>query len=61
MIIGLCRSWQRMREKSIALKKMAGMLEVPEGKVVAAGDNYNDVDMIQAADIGVAMEMLRTR
>ena len=42
-------------KKSIALRKMAGLLGIPEGRLVAVGDNYNDIDMIEGADIGVAM------
>ncbi|MBT4482190.1 MAG: HAD family phosphatase [Candidatus Latescibacteria bacterium] len=41
--------------KHIALKRLADMLDIPEGRLVAVGDNYNDTDMIANADVGVAM------
>ena len=41
--------------KNIALRKMAKFLKIPKGRLVAVGDNYNDLDMIECADIGVAM------
>jgi Cof subfamily protein (haloacid dehalogenase superfamily) len=41
--------------KSVAIRKIAEWLRVPSGRIVAVGDNYNDVDMIQGADVGVAM------
>ena len=41
--------------KHIALNRLADMLDIPEGRVVAVGDNYNDSDMIANADIGIAM------
>ena len=41
--------------KNLALRRMAELLEIPEGRLVAVGDNYNDCDMIEDADIGVAM------
>jgi Cof subfamily protein (haloacid dehalogenase superfamily) len=42
-------------QKNKALRRMAGILKIPEGRLVAVGDNYNDADMIKGADIGVAM------
>lgn len=41
--------------KSAAIRRMAARLGVPAGRIVAAGDNYNDADMIAGADVGVAM------
>ncbi|MFC1692459.1 Cof-type HAD-IIB family hydrolase [Candidatus Latescibacterota bacterium] len=41
--------------KHKALKSLAECLNIPPGRLVAAGDNYNDADMIRNADIGVAM------
>ncbi len=41
--------------KSAAIRRMAGMLDIPVGRIVAVGDNYNDADMIAGADVGVAM------
>ena len=41
--------------KSNALRRLAGWIDIPDGRLVAVGDNYNDADMIENADIGVAM------
>jgi Cof subfamily protein (haloacid dehalogenase superfamily) len=41
--------------KNRALHLIAGWLGIPEGRIVAVGDNYNDADMISGADVGVAM------
>ncbi len=38
-----------------AIERLYGMLELPPGRLVAVGDNYNDADMIERADVGVAM------
>lgn len=43
-------------KKNIALRRIAELLKIPEGRLIAVGDNYNDADMIKDADIGVAME-----
>ena len=41
--------------KHLALRQVASMLNIPAGKLVAVGDNFNDSEMISNADIGVAM------
>ena len=41
--------------KSIAIRRMAEWFGIPQGRIVAVGDNYNDADMIEGADVGVAM------
>ena len=41
--------------KHKALKRVYDWLEIPAGRLVAVGDNYNDADMIAHSDIGVAM------
>jgi len=45
----------REATKHAALRRVAGWLDIPPGRLVAVGDNYNDADMISLADIGVAM------
>lgn len=42
--------------KGHSLKKLASQLNIPIDRVVAVGDNYNDLTMIQYAGLGVAME-----
>lgn len=41
--------------KGAALHAMLDALEVPPPAVVAVGDNWNDLEMIEAAGLGVAM------
>ena len=41
--------------KGKTLKKLASYLEIPLSKVIAIGDNYNDIEMIKMAGLGVAM------
>lgn len=41
--------------KNGAIHRIANWLDIPKGRVVAVGDNYNDADMIAGADVGVAM------
>jgi 5-amino-6-(5-phospho-D-ribitylamino)uracil phosphatase len=45
----------RHARKHLGLKRLASMIGIPEGRLVAAGDNYNDTEMLEAADVGVAM------
>lgn len=42
-------------QKGIALERLANHLDVPMKDVVALGDNWNDVSMLQTAGIGIAM------
>lgn len=41
--------------KSNALKDLAAKLDIKREEIIAIGDNYNDMDMIQYAGLGVAM------
>lgn len=41
--------------KGEAIKKLASYLDIPLSKVIAIGDNYNDIEMIKMAGLGVAM------
>ncbi|MGH7265969.1 MAG: Cof-type HAD-IIB family hydrolase [Candidatus Rokuibacteriota bacterium] len=41
--------------KGAALAAMLRALEVPAREVIAVGDNWNDLEMIEAAGLGVAM------
>lgn len=41
--------------KGAALRRLAGHLGVPLARVVAVGDQENDVDMLEAAGLGIAM------
>lgn len=41
--------------KGIALKRLAGLLSIPVESTMAIGDTENDLSIIQAAGIGVAM------
>ncbi len=41
--------------KGQAVKYLADRLEIPLEKVIAIGDNLNDLDMIEVAGLGVAM------
>lgn len=38
-----------------ALRKISRWLDIPDGRLIAVGDNYNDADMIKNADVGIAM------
>ena len=42
-------------DKGWGLRQLAGALSIPIEHTVAFGDNYNDLAMIQAAGLGVAM------
>ncbi len=41
--------------KGAALRRIAQMLEIPHGEIVAFGDSHNDIDMLDVAGVGVAM------
>ncbi len=41
--------------KDNAIRHLKSMLSIPDGRIVAVGDNYNDTGMIGYADVGVAM------
>jgi Cof subfamily protein (haloacid dehalogenase superfamily) len=41
--------------KGLALARLAEYLEVPLARVIAVGDQENDVDMLRAAGLGIAM------
>lgn len=41
--------------KGTALRAMMDALGIPAAEVVAVGDNWNDVEMLEAAGLGVAM------
>ncbi|HHW00770.1 MAG TPA: HAD family phosphatase [Clostridiaceae bacterium] len=42
--------------KGRALKELIQMLQISRSKVIAVGDNMNDIDMIEVAGIGIAVE-----
>lgn len=42
-------------QKGIALTKVARKLDIPMSEVMSIGDNFNDVSMLQAADVSFAM------
>ncbi|MFC1607591.1 HAD hydrolase family protein [Candidatus Latescibacterota bacterium] len=50
-----CQIVAEHSSKISALKRIASLLDMPEGRLVAVGDNFNDIDMISQADVGVAM------
>lgn len=43
-------------QKGVALERLAASLDVPISETVAFGDDLNDVSMLRAAGLGVAME-----
>jgi len=45
----------RQAAKLDALRKVYRWLDIPDGRLIAVGDNYNDADMIKGADVGIAM------
>lgn len=45
----------RQASKLDALRKVSRWLDIPDGRLIAVGDNYNDADMIKNADVGIAM------
>ncbi len=42
-------------DKGVGLQRLAKMLDIPLEMTMAIGDNENDVEMLQAANIGVAV------
>lgn len=46
-------------DKSAALKTVADYYKIPMSQVIALGDSFNDVGMIKAAGMGVAMDNAR--
>lgn len=42
--------------KGVALKKLAGYLNIPMYQTVAIGNDNNDLSMIQVAEVGIAVE-----
>lgn len=42
--------------KGHALKRLMPMLGIPDLKVIAMGDNMNDIEMLRQADVGIATE-----
>lgn len=42
--------------KGAAVRKLCGMLDIPLANSLAAGDEANDISMIQSASIGIAMK-----
>ncbi len=42
--------------KGVALPRLTEALGVPMAQVIAVGDNYNDVTMLRAAGLGIAVE-----
>jgi HAD superfamily hydrolase (TIGR01484 family) len=53
--IGFIRVTHRLVDKSIALQRIAGRMEVPRGAVMAVGDGPNDQGMVEWAGFGVAV------
>lgn len=43
-------------DKSKSIARLAELLHIPMEQVIAIGDSYNDLSMIEAAGLGVAME-----
>ncbi len=41
--------------KGTALKELAAIMKIPLSQIIAIGDNYNDIEMIKIAGLGVAM------
>lgn len=42
--------------KGNALKELAVMIDIPLSQTIAIGDNYNDIEMLKTAGLGVAMD-----
>ncbi len=52
--IGILEAFSPMSTKAIAIRELAERLGVE--RIVAFGDNLNDIPMLELADVGVAME-----
>ena len=48
--------YQQGAEKSLAVRRLARMLGVELRDTIAFGDDFNDIEMLRACGIGVAME-----
>ena len=42
--------------KGVGVKYLAKRLDIPMDAVIACGDSYNDISMVEAAGLGVAMK-----
>lgn len=51
--IGILEAFSPMSTKAVAIRELAGRLGVE--RIVAFGDNLNDIAMLELADVGVAM------
>lgn len=47
--------------KGTALRKLCALLDIPLENALAAGDEINDISMLQAAGLGIAMKNARDR
>ena len=45
----------QMATKLNGIRRLARLIGIPAGRLVAVGDNYNDAEMISGADVGIAM------
>ena len=46
----------RMASKAIAIEKLSEVYDIKREEVIAIGDSYNDISMLEYAGMGVAME-----
>lgn len=52
----VCVVMNRSTSKFNAIRQLADLWDIPVSQITAFGDDYNDIDMIKACGIGVAME-----